>query len=69
MKILSVKTLALPEVKVIRFGRFCDARGYFTEPYRRSDIQNHPDLPSMKEISFVQSNESSSRIPQQAHEI
>lgn len=61
MKIISVKTLVFPEIKVIRFGRFCDQRGYFTEPYRRSDIQNHPHLGPMKEISFVQCNESRSQ--------
>ncbi len=61
MKILSVKSLVMPEIKVIRFGRFCDQRGYFTEPYRRSDIQNHPDLSSLKGVSFLQCNESRSR--------
>ena len=39
MKILEVKTLIFPEVKVIKFTRFCDNRGYFTETLRRSDFE------------------------------
>lgn len=40
MKILEVKSLAIPDVKVIRFQRFGDERGYFTETYRESDFTN-----------------------------
>jgi dTDP-4-dehydrorhamnose 3,5-epimerase len=58
MKILEVKSLAIPSIKVIRFARFTDLRGYFTEPFRRSDFENHPDTSFMKGISFVQQNES-----------
>ena len=36
MKIESVTELALPEVKAVRFARFPDERGYFTEVYRSS---------------------------------
>jgi dTDP-4-dehydrorhamnose 3,5-epimerase len=61
MKILSVNSLAIPEVKIIRFARFSDSRGYFTEPYRRSDFENHADMSFMKNISFVQQNESFSK--------
>ena len=60
MKILNVKELAIPEIKVIKFQRFTDFRGYFTETFRRSDF--------FKEIfkkklapEFVQTNESWSR--------
>ena len=42
MKIASVTSLAIPDIKVIRFDRFADARGYFVEPFRESDIQRHP---------------------------
>lgn len=61
MKIVSVTDLALPGVKVIRFARFVDQRGYFTEPFRRTDFDAHPDLACFKGLAFVQSNESQSR--------
>lgn len=61
MKIVSIKTLAIPEVKVIKFARFCDTRGYFTEHYRKSDFVNHVDMDFMKNIEFVQFNESYSK--------
>lgn len=38
MKIESVTELALPEVKVLRFARFPDERGYFTEVYRNTQV-------------------------------
>lgn len=60
MKILEVKSLAFPEVKVIRFGRFNDSRGYFSEPWRASDFKNLPELGFIKNINFVQTNESQS---------
>ncbi|MCS6914929.1 MAG: dTDP-4-dehydrorhamnose 3,5-epimerase family protein [Myxococcales bacterium] len=61
MKILSVTALPLPEVKVIRFARFCDHRGSFAEVWRRSDFQQHPDLAFLREVEFGQANESLSR--------
>ena len=62
MKILSVTPLAIPDIKVIRFGRFCDQRGYFTEPFRRSDLKNHPEIAeTFANVEFVQMNESLSR--------
>lgn len=61
MKILDVKSLVLPEVRVIRFARFADLRGYFTEPYRMSDFENHPDLAFFRGTRFVQQNESFSK--------
>lgn len=61
MKILSVKPLALPEVKVIQFAHFKDHRGYFTEPFRKSDFTAHPDLPFPHAGDFVQQNESFSK--------
>jgi dTDP-4-dehydrorhamnose 3,5-epimerase len=59
MKIVEVKSLVIPEIKVIRFARFCDHRGYFTETFKRSDFINNIDF--MKDINFVQCNESFSR--------
>lgn len=61
MKVISVAELALPAVKVIRFARFRDQRGYFTEPFRRSDFDSHPDLACFRGLAFVQANESHSR--------
>jgi len=61
MKILDVKQLEMPEIKVIRFARFCDERGYFTEHFRKSDLQTNPLTSFMKELEFVQTNESFSR--------
>lgn len=39
MKIIEIKSLVFPEVKVIRFARFTDSRGYFTETYRFSQLE------------------------------
>jgi dTDP-4-dehydrorhamnose 3,5-epimerase len=61
MKIEEIRSLAIDSIKVIKFKRFCDQRGYFTEHYRRSDFQNHPDMTFMKDAEFVQCNESFSK--------
>jgi dTDP-4-dehydrorhamnose 3,5-epimerase len=61
LKIIAVEALALDSVHVIRFGRFRDPRGYFTEHYRRSDFESHPGTTFMKDVEFVQCNESFSR--------
>ncbi len=58
MKIIEVKTLGMESVKVIRFARFCDHRGFFTEHFRKSDFAGHPDMGFMKDVEFVQCNES-----------
>ena len=56
MKILEVKKLDIPEVQVIKFERFCDNRGYFTETYRKSDVTGFDKEGSV--LNFVQANES-----------
>ena len=61
MKILDIQSLANPAVKVIRFARFGDDRGYFTEPFRRSDLRNYPGDNGFDRTEFVQANESYSR--------
>ena len=61
MKILSVTPLVMPDVKVIRFARFADDRGYFTEPFRRSDVDVLPELAFLRDVPFLQMNESWSR--------
>jgi dTDP-4-dehydrorhamnose 3,5-epimerase len=61
MKILGVEELAIPEVKVITFQRFKDDRGYFTETYRKSDFETHPQTDFLQGIDFTQVNESFSK--------
>ncbi len=61
MKIVEVTRLAIPEIKVIRFARFRDHRGYFTEHYRESDFNGHEGLDCLRGITFSQMNESFSR--------
>ncbi len=61
MKILSVKSLAIPDVKVIQFARFGDERGFFTEPYRKSDTVGNAELKGFDKLDFVQANESFSK--------
>ena len=61
MKILQVKSLEFPEVKVISYAHFNDERGFFTEVYRKSDFQNNPQLAFMKNFEFNQTNVSYSK--------
>lgn len=62
MKLLAVEPTAIEAVTLLRFARFRDERGYFTETFRSSDLQGHPDLPaSLRLHPFVQGNESVSR--------
>ena len=61
MKILGVEQLEIPEIKVVRFARFRDGRGYFTEHFRKSDLQTNPLTAFMRGVEFVQTNESFSR--------
>jgi dTDP-4-dehydrorhamnose 3,5-epimerase len=58
---LSVEQLAMTEIRVIRFARFSDQRGYFTEHFRESDFRSSPLAPFMEGVEFVQANESYSR--------
>jgi dTDP-4-dehydrorhamnose 3,5-epimerase len=58
MKILNVKSLAIPDIKVIQFGRFADHRGFFTEHFRKSDFAK---LDFMNGVEFSQCNESYSK--------
>ena len=61
MKILSAEQLEISEIKVIKFARFRDERGYFTEQFRRDDFDTNPLTPFMAGVEFVQANESFSR--------
>lgn len=58
MKIIDIKSLAIPDVKVIRYGKFPDHRGYFTESFRRNDFNG---MDFLKGLEFFQSNESYSK--------
>lgn len=58
MQIVSVTSLAIPDIKVVRFRRFKDERGYFSETFRRAVIETHPDMGFLKDVEFLQSNES-----------
>lgn len=60
MKILDVRPLAIPDVHVIRFARFLDDRGSFTESYRRSDVEGDEAVSFLHDLAFVQVNESHS---------
>ncbi|HML12198.1 MAG TPA: dTDP-4-dehydrorhamnose 3,5-epimerase [Xanthobacteraceae bacterium] len=55
---LSIRPLALPEIKLISAPRFCDQRGYFAETYVRRDFAA-AGIPH----EFVQDNESLSSAP------
>ncbi len=58
MKIISVTPLALQDIKLIRFARFVDERGYFTEVIREQDLTTAPKLPELHGKNFYQINES-----------
>ena len=61
MNILEVKALAIPDIRVIKYGRYPDPRGYFTETWRKSDFDIRLDLAFMRGVEFIQTNESYSR--------
>ncbi len=61
MKILEIRSLAIPDVKIVRYARFRDDRGYFTETFRKSDLWGHADAACFQGVEFKQSNESYSR--------
>jgi dTDP-4-dehydrorhamnose 3,5-epimerase len=59
MNILEVRSLAFPEIKVIRAGKYRDHRGYFFETFRQSEIER--SAPFLRGFPFVQTNSSFSR--------
>ncbi|MFW9996539.1 MAG: dTDP-4-dehydrorhamnose 3,5-epimerase family protein [Candidatus Odinarchaeota archaeon] len=61
MKILSIENLVIPEIKIIKFARFRDQRGYFTEQFRKSDLLTGQKISSLEQVEFVQANESFSK--------
>jgi hypothetical protein len=61
MKSIEIRPLAIPDGKIVRYARFGDERGYFTETYRKSDFFGHADAACFQGIEFKQANESRSR--------
>ena len=61
MKILEVKDLKIADIKIIRYGKFADHRGFFAEHFRKSDIATLPPLSFLRGVEFLQCNESFSR--------
>ena len=61
MKILEVKSLNIPDVKVIRYQRFTDNRGYFAEHFRKSDFAKGNEMDFFQGKDFLQANESFSK--------
>lgn len=55
---VSVESLPLPDLRLLRFPRFQDGRGYFAETFRRSDVDR---LDFLQPHRFPQANESHSR--------
>lgn len=60
MKNVTTRPLAIPDIKVIRYERFADARGYFTESFRKSDLVK-ATAGAVGGWEIVQANESFSR--------
>jgi dTDP-4-dehydrorhamnose 3,5-epimerase len=56
MKIIEVKPTIFPEVKIIRYQRFADERGYFTETFRQQQW-----LQAVDNFKIEQINESHSK--------
>ncbi len=61
MKIISVKSFTIPDIKIVRFARFSDHRGYFSEPYRQSDLWGEFGIPELAGSPLMQTNESVSK--------
>lgn len=59
MKIIDTYSLKIKDIKIIKFQRFCDERGYFTETYNLSDFNKIDFLDAS--INFLQFNESFSK--------
>jgi len=56
MKILEIKSIVFPEVKIIRYARFFDDRGFFTESFRKSDIINNSEFKFFASQEILQAN-------------
>lgn len=61
MIIIDVKELAIPDLKVIKYRKFSDDRGYFSEVFRATDIQESEKTSFLKNEKFNQFNEAYSK--------
>lgn len=61
MQVISVNCCSIEEIKIIKFKRFIDERGFFCEKFRTQTIETNNDLDFLKGLVFSQSNESFSR--------
>lgn len=61
MKILEIKNLEIPEVKVIKFQRFIDERGYFSETINIPQMKEIEALDFIRKYDFLQVNEAHSK--------
>lgn len=61
MKITQISELQIPGVQVIKYERFCDKRGYFSETFRESDIESLKLDKKCFPMGVKQTNESYSR--------
>ncbi len=57
MKILDIINTEIEDIKVVRFERFSDHRGYFSETYRKADLTENSELLFLKNVQFDQINE------------
>ena len=56
MKILQISELAIPEIKIIRYLKINDERGYFSETFNINAIKKECDF--LNDFLIKQSNES-----------
>lgn len=61
MHIIKVKSAVFDEIKVIRFNRLLDDRGFFSEIYKKSDFQNNAKLSFLQQKELKQANISYSK--------
>jgi dTDP-4-dehydrorhamnose 3,5-epimerase len=61
MKIINVKQLEISEIKIIKFQKFSDHRGYFSESFRKTDIELDERVSFLHGENFNQINDSYSK--------
>jgi dTDP-4-dehydrorhamnose 3,5-epimerase len=61
MNIINVKELELNEIKVIKYQKFSDHRGYFSETFRKTDLELNKQVSFLHGENFNQINESFSK--------
>lgn len=57
MLITEVKSLEISDIKIIKFKRFHDQRGYFTETFREDDFYGITEMAFIRPFEFLQFNE------------